>query len=356
MHCTINLSAGRLAFFSHAKKIEELRYPIPVSWDWTKPHSAVNYPFGRGMGQSANDLERLLQWPIQKIRVCADADELWKQMLSAHGEMRRELLVQGPFSLKWCEAALSLGFRVVELSRDPEHFAEELEQHRGALVFLSNPNPWDSFDFPDEIWRQLITRALQAGCRVVADDSQAFFSFTETGPGRLSPGTLVDPKLEFWGSLKPVLKPQGENINYWLSQNAAPSLPQDPEASELASLLQGLSIRTGSAVQEFKRRMLEVHYSLKRITELLMPLKLKGKIDIPYFPQTGFYLIVDWRQALSQRQLSLQEGLDWLEQESAHKVLSGLEFRRPGHIALCFAQPLIQIEKHGPKLVQALDL
>jgi hypothetical protein len=325
-------------------------------WDWTQTHPAINYPFGRGQGQSAADLPRLLQWPGEKIHLAPSFEPLLSSAIDIHRHLKT-LGHLGPLATSLKAVAFGRGVKIREYSRDPEVLVSELKSDP-CLLYISNPNPWDSFDYPDEVLRSIVDEARQAGCQILLDDSQAFFSFTETGPGKLDRNHGPISQVEFLGSLKPVLRPHGPDLCYWLSETPSKTGLElsDPASADLACTLQGLAVRTGAATQEFKKRMLEVHYSLRRLTEFLMPLQLKGKVQIPYFPQTGFFLSVDWAPALKSRNWDLATGIRWLESQNEQKVISGDLYGRPTHFCVCFAQPLSGVEKHGPKLAQALDL
>lgn len=229
--------------------------------------------------------------------------------------------------------------QVVILPRDPEELlAMDFSPLR--LVLFSHPSAADGFYYPSDIYDRILQKALLNPRTIVfSDESHLFFTFNSVVPGSAR-SFLPTGRVYIGGSLYPIMCPQGPYLSWWYGQapNKIPNVVLDVADLELAQeAVLSFRSRHGRALQEFQRKILVLQVSLRELTDLLKPALVRRDIQVPFWPETGFNLLVDISPFLQRSGLDMESYRSYLLEKKGLRIESGEAYGCPQTLVFCFA-------------------
>ncbi len=322
------------------------------------PHYSFSYPsfafLPEGQVSEISDLKIAVQPPHPEGVVIArdlarSLEKLFDELQITKSDV---IAVQIPSPREFMEIA-SRRATVRKISRDPQDLAET-DFSAFRLVFLSHPSGADGFYYPKDIYDRILQRALFNPRTVVySDERNMLFSFNSVVPGTAA-SFLPTGRVYIGGGVYPVMCPQGPFTAWYFSHNKPAANDDLIEATEIQLACQAvLSFRSrqGRALQEFQRKLLVLQMSMRVMADLLKPAVLAKRAHVPFWPETGFYLLVDISTHLLLSGQTMPELLAKMENNHGLLIKSGEEFGLKDSLWLCFAAPPHRLkELFGPLL------
>lgn len=249
--------------------------------------------------------------------------------------------VLDPCAPDFLAAARSRECRMTTIPRDPDEWAS-VDFSALDEVWLANPSPVDGFFYPSTFYAKLAQLvAPHKHVRVLSDESTAIFSFNQEPPGSLRQ-LLGDERVSLSSSLFPLMSPQGPETCWMLRRSAdgrqhcdAAGVSQEDLAKAVGVVLTFLS-RQGGAFGEFTRRMIALQHGMRLLADQLKPGLTQGALEVPNWPETGFYLRLRLPRL---KTLNIEENCLDLARREGLLLVPGTLFGQPRDVAVCYAAP-----------------